>query len=67
MFDLGAIILAAISLPVKPFFCNVMMTALVSLQITMVDRGRTMIPNTSLLFKLPVCHSNSISTHTCVN
>ncbi|XP_029541747.2 uncharacterized protein LOC115144810 isoform X1 [Oncorhynchus nerka] len=36
-------------------------------EVTMVDRGRTMIPSTSLLFKLPVCYSNSISTHTCVN
>ncbi|CDQ60565.1 unnamed protein product [Oncorhynchus mykiss] len=31
------------------------------LQINMVDRGRTMIPSTTLLLKLPVCYSNSIS------
>ncbi|XP_055782425.1 receptor-type tyrosine-protein phosphatase U-like isoform X7 [Salvelinus fontinalis] len=29
--------------------------------VTMVDRGRTMIPSTTLLLKLPVCYSNSIS------
>ena len=58
MTDLGAILFAAISLPVKPFLCNAMMTAC---QVTMVDRGRTMIPSTSLLLKLPVCYSNSIS------
>ena len=46
---------------VKPFLCKAMMTARVSLQITMVDRGRTMIPSTTLLLKLPVCYSNSIS------
>jgi hypothetical protein len=61
MVDLGAILLAAISLPVKPFLCKAMMTARVSLQITMVDRGRTMIPSTTLLLKLPVCYSNSIN------
>uniref|UniRef100_A0A8C8JG11 Chloride channel protein n=1 Tax=Oncorhynchus tshawytscha TaxID=74940 RepID=A0A8C8JG11_ONCTS len=44
MVDLGAILLSAISLPVKPFLCKAMMTARVSLQVTMVDRGRTMIP-----------------------
>jgi ribosomal protein L35AE/L33A len=56
-----------------------MMTAGVSLQVTMVDRGRTMIPSTTLLLKLPVCFSNSnqhdrvisshvlVNTHTCVN
>jgi hypothetical protein len=32
MVVLGAIILAAISLPVKPFLCKAMMTARVSLQ-----------------------------------
>ena len=41
MVDLGAILLAAISLPVKPFLCKEIMTACVSLQVTMVDRGRT--------------------------
>ncbi|CDQ73383.1 unnamed protein product [Oncorhynchus mykiss] len=30
-------------------------------QVTMVDRGRTMIPSTTLLLKLPVCYWNSIS------
>ncbi|KAM9395422.1 uncharacterized protein ACWYII_033578 [Salvelinus alpinus] len=35
---------------------------LVNLLVTMVDRGRTMIPSTTLLLKLPVCYSNSIST-----
>jgi hypothetical protein len=43
MVDLGAILLAAKSLPVKPFLCKAMMTARVSLQVTMDDRGRTMI------------------------
>uniref|UniRef100_A0A4W5QSA7 Myosin tail domain-containing protein n=1 Tax=Hucho hucho TaxID=62062 RepID=A0A4W5QSA7_9TELE len=33
MVDLGAILLAAISLPVKPFLCEAMMTARVSLQV----------------------------------
>jgi hypothetical protein len=56
MVDLGAI-----SLPVKPFLCKTMMIAHVSLQVTMIDRGRTMIPSTTLLLKLPVCYSNSIS------
>jgi hypothetical protein len=37
MVDLGAILLAAISLPVKPFLCKTMMTARVSLQVTMVE------------------------------
>jgi hypothetical protein len=54
MVDLGAILLAAISLPVKPILCKSMMTARVSLQATMVDRGRTMIPSATLLF--PVCY-----------
>jgi hypothetical protein len=27
-------------LPVKPFLCKAMMTARVSLQVTMIDRGR---------------------------
>jgi hypothetical protein len=31
------------------------------LHVTMFDRGRTMIPSTILLLKLPVCNSNSIS------
>ena len=56
-----------------------MMTARVSLQVTMIDRGRTTIPSITLLLKLPVCYSNSISidrvisslvlvnTHTWVN
>uniref|UniRef100_A0A4W5QGL7 Uncharacterized protein n=1 Tax=Hucho hucho TaxID=62062 RepID=A0A4W5QGL7_9TELE len=61
MVDLGAILLAAISLPVKPFLCEAMMTARVSLQVTMFDRGRTMIPSMTLLLKLAVCYSNSIS------
>jgi hypothetical protein len=52
--DLGAILLAAISLPVKPFLCKAMMTARVSLQVTMVNRGRTMTPSTTLLLKLLV-------------
>uniref|UniRef100_A0AAZ3SJK1 Oxoglutarate dehydrogenase a n=1 Tax=Oncorhynchus tshawytscha TaxID=74940 RepID=A0AAZ3SJK1_ONCTS len=30
-------------------------------KVPMVDRGRTMIPSTTLLLKLPVCYSNSIS------
>ncbi|CDQ99420.1 unnamed protein product [Oncorhynchus mykiss] len=30
-------------------------------QVIMVDRGRTMIPSTTLLLKLPACYSNSIS------
>jgi hypothetical protein len=51
MVDLGAVLLAAISLPVKPFLRKAMMMALVSLQVTMVDRGRTMIPSTTLLFE----------------
>ncbi|XP_064867470.1 hematopoietic prostaglandin D synthase isoform X5 [Oncorhynchus nerka] len=34
---------------------------LVGDSVTMVDRGRTMIPTTTLLLKLPVCYSNSIS------
>ena len=38
-----------------------MMTARVYLQVTMIDRGRTMIPSITLLLKLPVCNSNSIS------
>ena len=46
---------------VKPFLCKAMMTTRVSLQVTMVDRGRRMIPSTTLLLKLPVCYSNSIS------
>ena len=41
------------------------MTARVSLQVTMVDRGRTMIPSTTILLKLPVCYSNSISMTEC--
>jgi hypothetical protein len=61
MVDLGAILLAAISLPVKPFLCKAMMTARVSLQVTIFDRGRTMIPSTTLFLKLPVCYWNSIS------
>jgi hypothetical protein len=61
MVDLGAILLAAISLPVKPFLCNSMMMARVSLQVAMVDTRRTMIPSTTLLLKIPVCYSNSIS------
>jgi hypothetical protein len=61
MINLGAILLAAISLPVKPFLGEALMTARVSLQVTMSDRGRTMIPSTTLLLKLPVCYSNSIS------
>jgi hypothetical protein len=61
MVDLGAILLAAISLPVKPFLCKAMMTARVSLHATMDDRARTMIPSTTLLLKLEVCYSNSIS------
>nr|XP_020480102.1 cAMP-regulated phosphoprotein 19-like isoform X1 [Monopterus albus] len=32
MVDLGTIVLAAVSLPVNPFFCKAMMTARVSLQ-----------------------------------
>ncbi len=47
------------------------------MQVTMIDRGRTMIPSTILLLKLLVCYSNSVSmtvisslvlvnTHTCV-
>ena len=75
MIYLGAILLAAISCL---FFCKATMTARVSLQVTMVDRGRTMIPSTTLLLKLPGCYLNSISmtewspalsssTHTCVN
>jgi hypothetical protein len=61
MVDLGAILLAAISLPVKPFLSKTMMTARVSLQVTMVDRGKTMIPSITFLLKLSVCYSNSIS------
>ena len=61
MVDLGAILLAAISLPVKPFMCKSLTTAHVSLQVTIVGRGRTMIPSTTLLLKLPVCYLNSIS------
>jgi hypothetical protein len=61
MVDLAAILLASISLPVKLFLCKAMMTARVSLQVTMVGRGRTMIPSTTLLLMLPVCDSNSIS------
>jgi hypothetical protein len=44
MVDLGAILMAAISLPVKPFLCKAMMTATCFLAGNMVDRGRTMIP-----------------------
>ena len=77
MVDLGAILLEAISLHVKPFLCKAMMTARVSLQVTMVDRGRTMIPSTyppfeasSLFFKLNqhdrVIYSRVlVNTHTC--
>ena len=62
----------------KPSSQQSMMTARVSLQLTMVDRGRTMIPSTTLLLMLPVCYSNSVimarvisslvlvNTHTCV-
>ncbi len=78
MVDLGAILLAAISLPVNPFLCKAMMTARVSFQVTMVDRGRTMISSTTILVKLAVCYLNSncltvisslvlINTLTCVN
>jgi hypothetical protein len=81
LVDLGAFLLAAISLPVKPFLCKAMMTAHVSLEVTMIDRGRTMIPSTTLLLKLEASsllfnlnqHDRVISslvlvnTHTCVN
>lgn len=39
--DFGAILLAVMSLPVKPFFCKTMMTACACCQVTMVNRGRT--------------------------
>ena len=65
MVDLGAILLVAISLPVKPFLCKAKMTTRVSLQVTMADRGRTMIPSTTLPLQLPVCYSNSISMTEC--
>ncbi|CDQ92085.1 unnamed protein product [Oncorhynchus mykiss] len=42
-----------------PFLCIAMMTARVSLQVTMADRGRTIILITTLLLKLPVCYLNS--------
>jgi hypothetical protein len=61
MVDLGAMLLAAISLPVKPFLCKAMMTARVPLQVTMFDRRRTMIPSTTLLLKLPVSYSISMT------
>jgi hypothetical protein len=38
MVNLGAILLAAISLPVNLVLCKVMMTAPVSVQVTMFDR-----------------------------
>ena len=61
MVDLDAILLAAISLSVKPFWCKAMMMARVSLQAPMVDRGRTMIPSTTFLLKPPVCYLILIS------
>ena len=79
MVDLGVILLAAIFFHVKPFLCKAMMMACVFLQVTMIDRGRTMIPKhhppfeaSSLLFDLNQ-HDRVISslvlvnTHTCVN
>ena len=39
MVDLGAILLAVISLPVKPFLCKAMMTEHASFQITMFFVG----------------------------
>lgn len=38
--------------PVKPFWCKAMMTAHVSLQTSMMNRGRTMISSTTLLLSL---------------